>query len=49
MTTQFFSSMPEPFPDDDYLDIADILAVATNELTNSHAFAPAHADSTDEL
>jgi len=49
MTTQFFPCTPEQFPDDDRLDIADIIAVATNELTNSHAFAPAHADSTDEL
>lgn len=38
MTTQSFSSMPEPFADDDSLDIADIIAVATNELTSSYRF-----------
>lgn len=40
MTTQFFPCTPELFPDDDRLDIADIIAVATNELSGS--FRPAH-------
>lgn len=38
MTTQSLSSMPEAFAVDDALDIADIIAVATNELTSSYRF-----------
>lgn len=36
MSTQSLSSMPEPLADDDSLDIAEIVAVATNELTSSY-------------
>ena len=48
MTTQSYSSMPEPFPDDDSLDIAEVIAVANNELTSSYRFRPLLAFGDDD-
>lgn len=48
MLTHLASSLPEPLAEDDCLDIADILAVATNDFSRSYR-TRTWADDNDEI